>query len=111
MVIETKQTGAVTVLRPEGPVVLADAEKLKTELLNAQKEHLGRIVLDASGVPFLDSAGLEALADVAAQMSHSGQWLKLCAVNQTVRQVLELTGLASHFEHFEDANSAVRSFL
>jgi anti-anti-sigma factor len=59
----------------------------------------------------VDSRGLEALVDVTNEMSRSGQWLKLCAVNRTVRQVLELTGLSSQFEHFEDPNSAVRSFL
>ena len=32
-------------------------------------------------------------------------------VEDTVREVLELTDLASHFEHFHDANTAVRSFL
>jgi anti-anti-sigma regulatory factor len=40
-----------------------------------------------------------------------GRALKLCAVNKTVRQVLELTELVSHFDHFDDVNSAVRSFL
>jgi len=111
VVIETRQSGAVTVIKPTGPIAQADAKQLKKELLKAQQEHLGRIVLDVSAVPFLDSTGLEALVDVAGEMSRSGQWLKLCSVNQTVRQILELTGLASQFEHFEDANSAVRSFL
>ena len=111
MIIQTQQSGAVTVIKPAGPVVQGDAEQLGNELLEAQKEHLGRIVLDVSGVPFLDSSGLEALVDVATEMSHSGQWLKLCSVNQTVRQILELTGLSLQFEYFEDANSAARSFL
>jgi len=111
VVIQTQQSGAVTVVKPSGPVAQADAQDLRNELLKAQKEHLGRIVLDVSDVPFLDSGGLEALVEVAEEMSRSGQWLKLCAVNQTVRQILELTGLACQFEHFEDANSAVRSFL
>ncbi len=28
-----------------------------------------------------------------------------------ITQVIELTGLSPQFEHFDDANSAVRSFL
>ena len=44
-------------------------------------------------------------------MLRGGRALKLCAVNKTIRQVLELTALVSQFEHFEDVNSAVRSFL
>ena len=44
-------------------------------------------------------------------MSQSGQTLKICGANDTVREVLELTNLAALFEHFEDVNGAVRSFL
>jgi len=37
--------------------------------------------------------------------------LRLCAANKTVREVLDLTDLAGLFDHFEDATTAVRSFL
>ena len=111
MNIHEERYGAVTVVRPEGPLADADAGQFKQRLQDVLQKNLGRVVLDASAVPVVDSAGLEALVDVNAEMAQSGRSLKLCAVNQTVRQVLELTGLSSQFEHFEDANSAVRSFL
>ncbi len=111
MDVHEQQHGAVMVLKPDGPLAGADVEPVKGRLLQTLKENLGRIVLDASAVPFVDSIGLEALVDVTNEMAHSGQALKLCAVNETVRQVLELTGLSPQFEHFEDVNSAVRSFL
>ncbi|MHC4293959.1 MAG: STAS domain-containing protein [Planctomycetota bacterium] len=111
MKIQSQQHGAVTVLKPEGPLGQEDAEQFKDSLLHAMRENLGRIVLDASGIPFVDSQGLETLVDITNEMSRSGQLLKLCALNKTIRQVLEFTGLSPQFEHFEDANSAVRSFL
>jgi len=49
--------------------------------------------------------------DVSDELSKGGQVLRICAANKTVREVLELTDLASHFDHFDDANAAVRSFL
>jgi len=111
MQIHEQQQGAVTVLRPEGPLTAADADDFKNRLLQAQRDSLGRVVLDASAIPLVDSAGLEALVEVTEEMAQSGQALKLCAANETLRQVLELTGLAHMFEYFEDANAAVRSFL
>ncbi len=51
------------------------------------------------------------LVEVTEEMGRSGQALRMCGANKTVREVLELTDLASHFEHFQDANTAVRSFL
>ena len=93
------------------PAFMYSRSSLVSEVCEAIQKNLGRVVLDASGVPVVDSIGLEALVDVNAEMYQSGRSLKLCSLNQTVRQVLELTGLSPQFEHFEDANSAVRSFL
>ena len=111
MSVKEQQHGAVIVLKPQGPIIQEDLDPVKGRLLQAQKENLGRIVLDMSAVPFVDSSGLELLVDVTNEMARSGKSLKLCAASKTIRQVLELTGLSPLFEHFEDANSAVRSFL
>lgn len=111
MKIREQTQGAVTVLRPEGPLAGNDAEELKVRLIQAQRDSLGRFVLDAAAIALTDSAGLEALVEVTEEMAHSGNALKLCGANETLRQVLELTGLAPLFEHFEDVNAAVRSFL
>ena len=103
--------GAVAVLKPNGPLVQEEADELKSRMLEVRARSLGRLVLDARGVPFVDSRGLEVLVEVAGEFAKSGQALKLCGANGVVREVLELTGLRSAFEHFEDVNAAVRSFL
>jgi anti-sigma B factor antagonist len=111
MEIQQKKLGAVVALKPLGPVTGSDARQLKDRLLEAQARNLGRLVLDVSSVPFFDSVALESLLDVTEELERVGQVLKLCGANDVVREVLELTDLASMFEHFEDVNSAVRSFL
>ena len=111
MEIQTSHRGAVLVVRPSGPLAGADADTFKTALQGFVRDNLGRVVIDASALPYVDSKGLESLADVAEELALSGKGLKLCAANETIRQVIELTGLAPQFEHYEDANSAVRSFL
>jgi hypothetical protein len=35
----------------------------------------------------------------------------MCGANDTLREVLQLTGLTASFEYYDDVNSAVRSFL
>jgi len=109
--IRQRQHGAVTVLRPDGSLIGAEADEVKGRLMAVMKESHGRFVLDASAVAFIDSRGLEVLVEVNDQLAPAGQALKLCGENKTLRQVLELTELASLFEHFEDVNAAVRSFL
>lgn len=111
MKIQARLVGAVTVIRPEGPLTSTNADELKTKLLELTRDTLGRLVLDVSGVPYVDSRGLESLVEVAQELAQSGKALKLCAAGETIRQVIELTGLSPQFEHFEDTHSAVRSFL
>jgi anti-sigma B factor antagonist len=111
MKINEQRLGAVTVLKPEGPLVETDLTDFTSALSLAANANLGRCVLDLSAVPFVDSKGLEALLDATDEMARGGRALKLCCVDKTVRQVLELTGLVNQFEHFEDVNSAIRSFL
>jgi anti-anti-sigma factor len=111
MDIQTSHRGAVLVVRPTGPLVGPDADTFKTAIQGFVRENLGRVVIDASALPYVDSKGLESLADIAEELARSGKGLKLCAANETLRQVIEVTGLAPQFEHFDDTNSAVRSFL
>lgn len=111
MQIETERQGAVTVLTPRGPVVGDDAEALRNQGARAITESMARMVINAEAVVYLDSKGIEAMLDLADELAEAGQVLKICACNETVREVLEITETAAMFEHFEDVPSAVRSFL
>jgi anti-sigma B factor antagonist len=111
MEIQEQAQGAVTVLKPMGPLTEPDAEQFKSRAVDLVTKSLGRVVIDASAIAFVDSRGIEALADVTEELAQSGRALKLCAANQTVRQVLDLTGWSDEFEYFEDVNAGVRSFL
>lgn len=111
MKISEQRQGAIVVLRPEGPLAGPDVPVFRQRLLETLSTSLGRFVIDMSAMPFVDSDGLEALLDVTEEMNKSGQILRLCAASKTIREVLDLTDLSSQFDHFEDTNTAVRSFL
>ena len=111
MEIHEQRHGAVTVLRPHGALIRDDARKFRKRVEEARARSLGRVVVDVSSVPYVDSEGLETLVDVTEQLAESGHALKLCGLNETLRETLDLTDLATLFEYFEDINSAVRSYL
>src|SRR5258708_39960683 len=110
MRITEKRQGAVAVIQADGPLIGDDAGQLGDLAANVAANNLGRVVLDMSAIPFVDSRGLEVLLDLAEKVAEGGRTLKLCAAQKTVRQILELTGLVAHFEYFDDTHAAVRSF-
>lgn len=111
MTIHEEKKGAVTVLRPEGPLLEADSDGFRQKLLRTRVATMGRFVLDASALAYADSKGLETLVEVQEELARAGQSLKLCGLNETMREVLGLTELAPRFENYDDVGSAVRSFV
>lgn len=111
MRITETRSGAVTVLRPAGPLVGEDAGVFLGSFRDAVTRSMGRVALDCSMVSHLDSLGLEALVDASETLSDAGQAMRLFGVNETIREVFELTGRAGLFECFADVNAATRSFL
>jgi len=111
MEIHEQRKGAVTVLMPDGPLIGDDADTFRERAIMIFGRSLGRVVVDASKLAFVDSKGIEALVDVNEHISQSGQALKLCNTNKTICEVLSLTEMTSLFEQYEDVNAAVRSFL
>ena len=50
MEIKTEQRCAVTLVRPQGPLTGAEAETLKSMMLELIEENRGRLVLDAGEI-------------------------------------------------------------
>ncbi len=69
MEIQTSHRGAVLVVRPSGPLTGPDADTFKTAIQGFVRDNLGRVIIDASGLPYVDSKGLECLADIAEELA------------------------------------------
>jgi anti-sigma B factor antagonist len=111
MEIQEQRQGAVTILKPMGALIDPESRLFKEQALETMNKSMGRVLVDSSAVPFLDSTGVEALVDLTEQLAQSGRALKLCSANDTLKKVLELTGWSHAFEYFDDVNAGVRSFL
>ena len=62
-------------------------------------------------VAFNFSQALEGLLNASDALHGQSDRLKLVLVAPTCREILEITGLASSFQFFENIEDAVRSFL
>lgn len=111
MRIEEEQLGAISILRPVGALTNTDALDVLKQFDRVARESLGRWVLDLSAVPYLDSGGVETLAEMSDRAAQRGQIMRLCSLQPTVSETLELTDLAPMFDRFPDVHAAIRSFL
>jgi anti-sigma B factor antagonist len=69
-----------------------------------------RLVLDMSGIRFVDSSGLGAILSCLRQLHDKGGELKLCGLNKPVRALFELVRMHRVFEIFNTKEEALRSF-
>ena len=69
-----------------------------------------KVVVDLSGVNYMDSASIGCLMDLYRQANAAGGKLKLAGVQKRVETMLTMTGAQNFLEIHPDEASAVRSF-
>jgi anti-sigma B factor antagonist len=70
-----------------------------------------RLILDMSGIRFVDSSGLGAILSCLRQLHDKGGELKLCSMNKPVRALFELVRMHRVFEIFNTREEALRSYV
>jgi anti-sigma B factor antagonist len=75
-----------------GEVDVGTEGLLRPALLRIIRERGARLLLDVSGVSFMDCAGLRALLATRRNAELRGGCMRLIAVSRAVRRIMELTG-------------------
>jgi len=111
MDLQTHEDGSVTVLTVTGDLVIGEAEStFKKTVTRLLEEGRTRLLVDLSGVGFLDSSGLGALVRALTQSQKEGGQTKLLGAGPQIRKLLQMTKLDSVFEIHDDMEAAVSSF-
>ncbi|MER6693539.1 STAS domain-containing protein [Streptomyces minutiscleroticus] len=66
-----------------------------------------RIVLDFSGVTFMDSTGVNALISVHRALRGTPGWIRLAGPQPSVRRVIELVGLDTFIDCYPTLHGAL----
>jgi anti-anti-sigma factor len=98
--------GSLAVVTVTGEIDVATAEPLRQALLAAEQRGGRRVVVDMSGVEFLDSTGLGVLVGSLRRLREAGGDLYLAIVHPHVLKVLRVTNLDQVFAVYEDASAA-----
>lgn len=92
MVINIEKTSDAVVIMLTGRLDTTTAPTLEGNI-NEQLETCSAIVIDMAGLEYISSAGLRVLLGAQKKVSANGS-MKLINVNETVMDVLEMTGFA-----------------
>ena len=88
--------GAVTIT-VEGEVDVATAPTVRDELYRLIDRGTKRIVVDLSGMEFIDSTGLGVFVGALKRSREGGGELELRSLKPAARKIFDITGLSSAF--------------
>jgi anti-sigma B factor antagonist len=80
-----------------GELDLASSPSLERELLGADSETLDRVVIDLSGLEFIDCSGLHVILRAKERFREDGRQLSLLRGPRAVQRLFELTGTLRFF--------------
>lgn len=108
MIHSTHHEGNITVVRPGVERLTAiNAKTFKDETLRLIEGGEFRLVVDFSGVTFLDSSGLGALTGVLKRIGHRGD-LVVCGLNADLAQMFRICRMDRVFVIHANEATALR---
>lgn len=111
MRVAVSEESGVVVFAPRAAVM---GEEDSTELHEKVRENVKaqkyRMVVDLSGVEWMNSRGLGFLIAALSTAMAAGGNLRLARVSPKVRQLLGIVGLVASFDMYESMEEAIGSF-
>jgi sigma-B regulation protein RsbU (phosphoserine phosphatase) len=110
MLVTTVQRENVAVVSiADGSLDASNAKRFKQEVIPAI-ESTSKVVIDLSGVEFVDSSGLGVLLSCYRQVVSAGGDLKLCGMAPAVRALFELVRMHRIFDTYPTREEAIAAF-
>jgi|SRR5579862_5950206 len=113
MALEIKESTSegIDVLTMKGRLAVGEANSVREKVAEIAAAGRVNIVMDLSGVDYIDSTGLGGLVICYTSLKKQGGALKLVNLNKRNIELLLLTKLHTIFEVFNDVKDAVNSFI
>jgi anti-sigma B factor antagonist len=110
LTIETQLREGIAILRLRGRLSDALEQKLVNEVSRLQEAGTHRIVVECSGLEYLNSRGVSAFVSVIDGLREAGGDLKLAGTRPDAALVLDRLGVSSLIQRFGTVEEAVGIF-
>jgi anti-sigma B factor antagonist len=104
--IQTENIQDGVIMRPLGEIDLSCAAALRQQLGQVQDSRPARLVIDLSGVPYMDSSGVATLVEAMQIARRTGSKLVLAALQEKVRSIFEIARLDMVFSIVNSVDDA-----
>jgi len=105
-----RQVGQVSVVEVTGKLTSFESGALRNSIAQLLKEGRKQILLNLSGLVYLDSSGIGDLVHTYMSVIKSGGEMKVVGLTEKVEEILKITQLYQVFQEFKDERSALQSF-
>ncbi len=111
MIFEDKFTRGILTVKPlEKRIDASSSAHFKGHMVDWIDEGKHHIVLDLSGVDFIDSSGLVSMVSILKMLNPAGD-LVICGMNKAVMNLFRLTRMNRVFRIFSSREEAVNALL
>ena len=84
-----------------------DAQDRLTQLIEAGES---KILVNFEKLEYISSAGLRVLLTAAKQLKTAGGELRICSLNDIVKEVFDISGFSTIFKVFSDETEALQEY-
>ena len=109
MEINESGEGDVTILSIEGEITINELHILKEKIYGLIDTDRLRVLIDFSGVTFLDSTSLGTFLIFSRKLETAGGTLALCALSEPIQEIFDLVGFTEFFSIYPSADDALAS--
>ncbi len=110
MNIITRDVNEVKVVALEGELDLNASPEAEKQLTQLREDGVKKMLIDLEKLEFISSAGLRVLLATNQEMKAAGGDLRVCSLNETVKEVFDISGFSTLLMVFDDSAKALAGF-
>ncbi len=110
MLMSVKTANDVKVLDFEGKLDTQTSPDAQSELTRLVEDGARKILVDFDKLEYVSSAGLRVLLATAKQLKAENGELRICCLNELVKEVFDISGFITIFKVFASVSEALKEF-
>jgi anti-sigma B factor antagonist len=108
--VTIRRAGQISIVEASGRLTSFETGALRDSISRLLKQHRKNIVLNLTGLQYLDSSGVGELARIYVSVVKAGGQMKVVGLAPKVEEILKITQLYQVFPEFPSEEAALESF-